>query len=33
MVRQIIENHNGEIWFEPNASGGTTFLVRLPLKN
>jgi len=28
--RQIVENHNGKIWFENNTDKGTTFYVRLP---
>lgn len=32
MVRQIIDNHNGEIWFESQEGFGTTFFVRLPIK-
>jgi signal transduction histidine kinase len=27
MVKQIIQNHNGEIWFENNRDKGTTFFV------
>lgn len=27
--KQIIESHNGEIWFESNPTNGTTFYVRL----
>jgi two-component system, NtrC family, nitrogen regulation sensor histidine kinase NtrY len=32
MVRQIIENHHGEIWFESEPGIGTSFFVRIPLK-
>ncbi len=31
MVRQIIENHHGEIDFETKQGKGTTFTIRLPL--
>jgi signal transduction histidine kinase len=31
MVKQIISNHNGDIWFESKEGVGTTFFVRLPL--
>ncbi|WP_159038542.1 ATP-binding protein [Brumimicrobium mesophilum] len=30
MVKQIINNHNGEIWFESDIGSGTTFYIRLP---
>ena len=30
ICQQIIENHNGKIWFESNAGLGTTFYVSLP---
>jgi two-component system sensor histidine kinase VicK len=30
ICRQIIENHNGKIWFESNAGKGTTFYISLP---
>ena len=30
--RQIIENHNGKIWFESEINKGTTFFVTLPKK-
>ncbi len=30
MVKQIINNHNGEIWFESEKGSGTTFYIRLP---
>ena len=30
MVKQIVQNHNGEIWFKNNDDIGTTFFVRLP---
>lgn len=29
MVKQIVQNHNGEIWFNNNDEVGTTFFVRL----
>ncbi|MCY1540398.1 Sensor protein kinase WalK [compost metagenome] len=29
--RQIIEAHEGKLWFENNVQVGTTFLVELPL--
>lgn len=32
MVKQIVENHNGQIYFEENHPEGTTFFVELPLK-
>jgi len=28
--KQIVEAHDGKIWFEPNPSGGTIFYIRLP---
>ena len=28
--KQIVENHNGKIWFENNTENGTTFYIRLP---
>jgi nitrogen fixation/metabolism regulation signal transduction histidine kinase len=31
MVKQIIDNHNGAIYFETNYPEGTTFTVELPL--
>lgn len=31
MVKQIISNHSGDIWFETKVGVGTTFFVRLPL--
>jgi len=31
ICKQIIENHNGKIWFESNPKGGTTFYVSLPV--
>jgi two-component system, OmpR family, sensor histidine kinase VicK len=30
ICQQIIENHNGKIWFESNVGAGTTFYVVLP---
>jgi len=33
MVKNIIENSNGRIWFETNPGIGTTFFVSLPLKD
>lgn len=33
MVKQIISNHNGDIWFETKEGVGTIFFVRLPLGN
>ncbi|MDX1650999.1 MAG: ATP-binding protein [Brumimicrobium sp.] len=30
MVKQIINNHNGDIWFETKESLGTTFFIQLP---
>ena len=30
MVKQIVENHRGEIWFESIENEGTTFLFKLP---
>ncbi len=31
MVKQIIDNHNGLIYFEANQPQGTTFIVELPI--
>lgn len=33
MVKQIVENHNGEIWFDTKEGVGTTFFVKLPLRD
>lgn len=33
MVKQIVNNHNGEIWFESEKGSGTTFYIRLPQVN
>ncbi len=30
ICKQIIENHEGKIWFESNSKIGTTFYIRLP---
>ena len=30
MVKQIVQNHNGEIWFETEQGKGTTFFVLVP---
>lgn len=30
ICQQIMENHNGKIWFESNAGKGTTFYISLP---
>jgi two-component system sensor histidine kinase VicK len=30
ICRQIVEKHNGKIWFENNATAGSTFFVSLP---
>jgi signal transduction histidine kinase len=32
MVKQIVSNHDGDIWFETKEGEGTTFFVRLPVK-
>lgn len=29
--KRIIENHNGQLWFESQTNAGTTFYIRLPL--
>ena len=31
ICRQIVEKHNGKIWFESNEGGGTVFFVSLPV--
>ena len=31
MVKNIVENHNGTVWYEPNSPVGSVFTVRLPL--
>jgi len=33
IVKQIIEKHNGKIWFESEIDRGTTFIVELPIEN
>lgn len=33
MVKQIIMNHNGEVWFTSRLGEGTTFFIRLPKYN
>ncbi|AMR32783.1 hypothetical protein A0256_15815 [Mucilaginibacter sp. PAMC 26640] len=33
ICRQIIEKHQGKIWFEGNETGGSTFFVTLPAAN
>jgi signal transduction histidine kinase len=33
ICKQIIERHNGEIWFESEKGKGSTFFVTLPIKN
>ncbi|MGB9664633.1 MAG: ATP-binding protein [Ignavibacteria bacterium] len=30
ICKKIIENHNGEIWFESESNKGTTFFIKLP---
>ncbi|MGB0933231.1 MAG: ATP-binding protein [Lishizhenia sp.] len=32
MVKQIIENHNGTIWFETEINSGTIFRIKIPKK-
>jgi two-component system sensor kinase FixL len=31
VCREIIETHQGRIWAEPNARGGTTFRFTMPI--
>ncbi|MGL5986772.1 MAG: ATP-binding protein, partial [Burkholderiales bacterium] len=31
ICRSIIENHHGQLWFEPNPVGGSCFRCCLPL--
>ncbi|MNW22867.1 Sensor protein FixL [compost metagenome] len=31
ICRSIIEHHQGRLWFEPAADGGTVFLFSLPV--
>ncbi len=31
LCHKIAENHGGKLWHEPNANGGATFYLRLPL--
>ena len=33
ICRQIVEKHNGRIWFESNINEGTTFYISLPLSH
>ncbi|MCR4416402.1 MAG: GAF domain-containing sensor histidine kinase [Ignavibacteria bacterium] len=33
ICKKIIENHNGEIWFESELGKGTTFFIKLPAIN
>lgn len=33
MVKQIVDNHKGSIYFEANVPVGTTFIIELPLVN
>jgi two-component system sensor histidine kinase VicK len=33
ICRQIMEKHNGKIWFESETNKGTTFYISLPLSN
>lgn len=33
MAKNIIETHDGKIWFEPNEDGGTTFYFTIPINN
>lgn len=32
IVKEMVEMHNGEVWFESEIGAGTTFFVRLPIK-
>ena len=31
IVQQTVGNHDGQVWYEPGAHGGATFVVRLPV--
>ncbi|MEM7162991.1 MAG: HAMP domain-containing sensor histidine kinase [Bacteroidota bacterium] len=33
MVKKIVENHNGKVWFNSELNKGTTFFISLPSKN
>jgi two-component system sensor histidine kinase VicK len=32
IVKELIEMHNGEVWFESESGKGTTFFVSLPVE-
>lgn len=32
IVKNIVEAHDGKVWFEPNEKKGTTFYIELPIK-